>query len=132
MFNRLRRAANQFLRFSVPSSSSQPNYDSNYKLIGTTAAISLILGAVLVSKKNELAEAEADSKFQIPKMLQEREAQKQKEYRERQAIDVEQIMDGEISDKDAQELTEADKAYLFDNQSEQENPNAEEEEEEDD
>ena len=41
-------------------------------------------------------------------------------------------MDGEISDTDVQELTEADKAYLFDNQSEQENPNAEEEEEEED
>jgi hypothetical protein len=38
-------------------------------------------------------------------------------------------MEGEISDKDARELTEADKAYLFDNQSEQENPHAEEPEE---
>jgi hypothetical protein len=59
--------------------------------------------------------------------LEEREAQKQKEYRERQAIDVENIMDGELSDKDARELTEADKAYMFDNQSEQENPHADEE-----
>jgi len=27
-------------------------------------------------------------------------------------------MDGELSDKDARELSEADKAYLFDNQAE--------------
>jgi hypothetical protein len=63
MFNRFRRAANQFLRFSAPSASSQQNYESNYKLLGVTVAGSLILGTALLRQKNEWAEAEADSKF---------------------------------------------------------------------
>ena len=127
MFNRFKRAANLFLRLSAAS--QYQNTDSNYKLIGVTTA-SLVVGATLLHKRTQLAEAEADPKFQIPKMLEEREAQKQKEYKERQAIDVEKIMAGEISDKEARDLTEADKAYLFDNQVEQENPHADEEEDE--
>lgn len=44
-------------------------------------------------------------------MVYEREAAKQREYAEREAIDVESI--GEFSGKEASEMQQADSAYLF-------------------
>lgn len=46
-------------------------------------------------------------------MLLEREAQKKKEYSEREAVDVEEITEGEVTKKDAGLLDAADRAYLF-------------------
>jgi hypothetical protein len=46
-------------------------------------------------------------------MLQEREAQKKREYAERQKVDVHEITEGELSHDETKELTETDRAFLF-------------------
>ena len=66
----------------------------------------------LLAYKN-VAEAESDEKLTIPKMIMEREAAKKKEYEERAKVDIEEVLQGELSPEEAEDLSEADQAYLF-------------------
>ncbi len=46
-------------------------------------------------------------------MLSDREAMKKKEYAERQAVDVAAITEGDLTREEAEELSEADKAFML-------------------
>ena len=58
-----------------------------------------------------------DSMFEIPKLIQDREAKMKEEYAKREKIDIEQITEGEFSREEVEEMQEADSAYLFDDDS---------------
>lgn len=72
-----------------------------------------LLTGICWHQKSKLAEAEEKGTFSIPRMLQEREKQKQKEYAERAEVSVEEITGGEIKGREARELTATDRAFLF-------------------
>jgi len=46
-------------------------------------------------------------------LIQEREAQKAKEYAERQKVDVEAITGGELRGAEIGELSDSDRAFMF-------------------
>ena len=115
MFKRLLngRICASFIRASTHNS-----YDNSNGNRWSKFTIATVAGALLLSRvsKYEEAQSEGQSNFSIPKLLEEREAQKKIEYQNRSKVDVEKIMEGEMSREEAEELSEADQAYLFETQ----------------
>ena len=97
------RHLHTLMRASASARDSRSNWAAG---IAATAAVGLL------AYKN-VAEAEGDEKLTIPKMLMERDAAKKKEYESRTQVDVEEMLRGELSEDEQDDLNEADQAYLF-------------------
>lgn len=129
MFSKFRRLASQYTHLAR-ATQQQDRYSTNPTYTFAALTVVAALGITLQQQKSNEAELGIGT-FQIPKMIQEREAQKKKEYAERQKVDVEAITSGELSSEDTRELSETDRAFMFE-QSELAAPDMEPEEDEED